>query len=372
MDIYSKTVNFVTLALNIYTNLALFGICLGQSFPANFIFGDSLVDTGNNNYIVSLSKANYAPNGIDFGSPTGRFTNGRTVIDIIGNILLFRFCQELGFKHFAPPYLAPTTSGPIVLDGVNYASGGSGIFNETGIIFGGRINFDAQIDNFVNTKQDIISQIGLMATMQLFEKSLFSVTIGSNDFTNNYLGPKQMLVSPDKFVRAMISRLKSQLNRLYNLGARKIVVVSVGTIGCIPYQRDINFKLGDNCAALPNELAQSFNTQLRSLVLELNANLKGSKFVYANAYHVMKDILDNYIKYGFEYQNSSCCCYLAGRFGGLIPCGPSSKVCLDRSKYVFWDAYHPSDASNVIIANHFLDGDTTFISPMNIRKLFSS
>ncbi|KAM6571597.1 hypothetical protein CsatA_015677 [Cannabis sativa] len=294
MDIYSKTLNFVTLALHIYTSLALFGIYLGQSFPANFIFGDSLVDTGNNNYIVSLSKANYVPNGIDFGSPTGRFTNGRTVIDIIGNILLLRFCQELGFKHFAPPYLAPTTSGPIVLDGVNYASGGSGIFNETGIIF-----------------------------------------------------------------------------RLYNLGARKIVVVSVGTIGCIPYQRDINFKLGDNCAALPNELAQSFNTQLRSLVLELNANLKGSKFVYANGYHVMKDILDNYIKYGFEYQNSSCC-YLAGRFGGLIPCGPSSKVCLDRSKYVFWDAYHPSDASNVIIANHFLDGDTTFISPMNIRKLFSS
>lgn len=64
--------------------LALLGICLAKTFPANFVFGDSLVDAGNNNYIVSLSKADYMPNGIDFGGPTGRFTNGRTIVDIIG------------------------------------------------------------------------------------------------------------------------------------------------------------------------------------------------------------------------------------------------------------------------------------------------
>lgn len=57
---------------------------MAQDVPANFVFGDSLVDVGNNNYIVSLSKANYVPNGIDFGKPTGRYTNGRTIVDIIG------------------------------------------------------------------------------------------------------------------------------------------------------------------------------------------------------------------------------------------------------------------------------------------------
>lgn len=59
-------------------------VCLaGKKVPANFVFGDSLVDAGNNNYLVTLSKANYDPNGIDFGSPTGRFTNGRTIVDIV-------------------------------------------------------------------------------------------------------------------------------------------------------------------------------------------------------------------------------------------------------------------------------------------------
>lgn len=64
-----------------------------QSFT-NFIFGDSLVDVGNNNYIFTLSKADSSPYGIDFGpsngQPTGRFTNGRTISDIVGMYVYFR------------------------------------------------------------------------------------------------------------------------------------------------------------------------------------------------------------------------------------------------------------------------------------------
>jgi hypothetical protein len=57
--------------------------------PASFVFGDSLVDAGNNNYIRSLARANYPANGIDFPGhvPTGRFTNNRTVADIVGKKL---------------------------------------------------------------------------------------------------------------------------------------------------------------------------------------------------------------------------------------------------------------------------------------------
>ena len=41
-------------------------MCQSQTgSTASFIFGDSLVDAGNNNYIFSLSKANNAPNGVD-------------------------------------------------------------------------------------------------------------------------------------------------------------------------------------------------------------------------------------------------------------------------------------------------------------------
>lgn len=56
----------------------------------SFVFGDSLVDAGNNDYLFTLSKADSPPYGIDFspsgGQPTGRFTNGRTIADILGNL----------------------------------------------------------------------------------------------------------------------------------------------------------------------------------------------------------------------------------------------------------------------------------------------
>lgn len=132
--------------------LAISDCGFAGNVPANFVFGDSLVDVGNNNYIVSLSKANYPPNGIDFGIPTGRYTNGRTIVDIIGyfcyisaslhlhTVVFFLHLfflspgQELGLG-LTPPYLAPTTRGSVILKGVNYASGGGGILNETGRIF---------------------------------------------------------------------------------------------------------------------------------------------------------------------------------------------------------------------------------------------
>ncbi|XP_047173706.1 GDSL esterase/lipase At4g16230-like [Vigna umbellata] len=365
MDIkLNGPVSAVAILFEVFIVLSLFRITSSDEQPAIFVFGDSVVDVGNNNYIASLSKANYPPFGIDFGKPTGRFTNGRTIVDIIG--------QEMG-ADFTPPYLAPTAVLPVIMKGVNYASGAGGILNLTGKLFGDRINFDAQLDNFANTRQDIISSIGVPATLSLFNRSMFSVTMGSNDFINNYLAPAVLidemnLASPELFVITLMSKFREQLTRLYNLGARKIVVTNVGPIGCIPSQRDTNPAAGDGCVSFPNQLAQLFNIQLKGLISELNSNLKGSMFVYADVYHILEDMLNNYPAYGFENACTSCCS-MAGRFGGLIPCGPTSSICRNRSKYVFWDPWHPTDAANAIIAKRLLDGDHNDIFPMNVRQL---
>lgn len=69
----------VVLGLNLGVNVN------AQQVPCYFIFGDSLVDNGNNNNIQSLARANYLPYGIDYpDGPTGRFSNGKTTVDVIG------------------------------------------------------------------------------------------------------------------------------------------------------------------------------------------------------------------------------------------------------------------------------------------------
>lgn len=58
----------------------------GYSVPAVFVFGDSIVDTGNNNNLLTQAKCNYPPYGKDLpgGQATGRFSNGRVPSDLVG------------------------------------------------------------------------------------------------------------------------------------------------------------------------------------------------------------------------------------------------------------------------------------------------
>ena len=139
-----------------------------------FIFGDSLSDVGNNNYLTkSLARAALPWYGIDFGNgmPNGRFTNGRTAADIVGTMCLcvspgifflriYDICDiyispkkktrvtyymlmimymfvgdNLGLPR-PPAYLDPSLNEDMILqNGVNYASGGGGIVNETSSLF---------------------------------------------------------------------------------------------------------------------------------------------------------------------------------------------------------------------------------------------
>lgn len=53
---------------------------------AVIVFGDSIVDTGNNNYLKTLLKCNYPPYGNDFigRKATGRYSNGKVPSDLFG------------------------------------------------------------------------------------------------------------------------------------------------------------------------------------------------------------------------------------------------------------------------------------------------
>lgn len=88
--------------------------------PCYFIFGDSLSDNGNNNYLRTLARVNYSPYGIDFPrGPTGRFSNGKNMQDFIGfpfsifSIFSYYICviEELLWQESSKCY--PTGSCPV-------------------------------------------------------------------------------------------------------------------------------------------------------------------------------------------------------------------------------------------------------------------
>ena len=76
---------------------------------------------------------------------------------------------------------------------------------------------DIQVDYFAITRKQIDKLLGKSkAKDYISKKSIFSVTVGANDFLNNYLLPvlsvgARISQSPDAFIDDMINHLRDQL-----------------------------------------------------------------------------------------------------------------------------------------------------------------
>jgi len=105
--------------------LVHFSTSRSAKVPSIIVFGDSSVDSGNNNFIPTIARSNFEPYGRDFfnGNPTGRFSNGRIAPDFIS--------EAFGIKQSVPAYLDPAYNISDFASGVCFASAGTGFDNAT-------------------------------------------------------------------------------------------------------------------------------------------------------------------------------------------------------------------------------------------------
>jgi phospholipase/lecithinase/hemolysin len=320
----------------------LLGLCRGDL--VQFIFGDSLSDVGNNNYLTkSLARAATPWYGIDFGSgmPNGRFCNGRTVADIVGD--------KMGLPR-PLAFMDPSLDEEAILkNGVNYASGGGGVLNETSSLFIQRFSLYKQIELFQGTQVFMREKLGAAAADRFFAEASYVVAMGANDFINNYLLPvysDSWTYTGDTFVKYMVNTLEAQLKLLHTLGARRLTFFGLGPMGCIPLQRYLTSS--GACQESTNKLSKSFNAQAGALMARLTTELTNATFRFGEAYDFFQDIIDRPYMHGFNNSRAPCC--TLGRIRPTLTCTPLSSLCKDRSRYVFWDEYHPTDRANELIA----------------------
>ncbi|XP_065879479.1 GDSL esterase/lipase At1g29670-like [Euphorbia lathyris] len=158
------------------------------------------------------------------------------------------------------------------------------------------------------------------------------------------------------------------LQNLYNYGARKFALIGLGQIGCSPSELAQNSPDGRTCVARINNANQIFNNKLKSLVNQFNGNTPDSKFIYINAYGIFEDMINNAARYGFTVTNAGCCG--VGRNNGQITCLPLQTLCQNRNQHVFWDAFHPSEATNVVIGRRSYSAQSAYDAyPFDIRRL---
>ncbi|XP_010539124.1 PREDICTED: GDSL esterase/lipase At5g55050 [Tarenaya hassleriana] len=312
----------------------------GEPVKGLYVFGDSLVDVGNNNYLpVSLAKANYPHNGIDFPTkkPTGRFCNGKNAADVIA--------EKLGIPS-PPPYLSLKKRGNESgeLAGVNFASGGAGIFNGSDQTLGQSIPLSQQVNNYISVHEELVKQLSPSAAQNHLSKSIFVIVIGSNDLFDYFSSFKlRQKNNPQQYTQMMATKLKEQLKRIYDNGGRKFVVIGIGQIGCIPVQRKKNSTY--ECNREPNMWCSVYNQALRLMLQQFAQDLHGSmRYSYVDNFIAMQDIISNPTVYGFKNVEAACCG--RGKLNAELPCLPIAKYCSDRTAYFFWDLYgHPTEAA---------------------------
>lgn len=358
----SKNLWFVCFA--IFLVILWGGVNGDPQVPCYFVFGDSLVDNGNNNNIASLARANYLPYGIDFpAGPTGRFSNGKTTVDVIA--------EQLGFEDY--PLAYAQASGEDILRGVNYASAAAGIREETGQQLGGRISFGGQVRNYQSTVSQVVQILGDEDQASSYlSRCIYSIGLGSNDYLNNYFMPMYYQTSrqynPQQYADVLIQEYSQHIRSLYNYGARKFALIGIGQIGCSPNQLAQRSPDGATCDDTVNSANRIFNSGLRSLVQQLNNELSDARFAYINVYDMFQDLIENPSNYGFRVTNAGCCG--VGRNNGQITCLPLQTPCPNRDEYVFWDAFHPGEAANVIIGRRSYSAQSSSDAyPFDIQRL---
>ncbi|CAN6216111.1 unnamed protein product [Urochloa humidicola] len=352
------------------------GAGAGARPPAMYVFGSSIVDVGNNNFLPgpAVSRANRPFNGIDFpGSiPTGRFINGYNTADYVA--------KNMGFVLSPPAYLSlasNSTSGPLVLTalttGVNYASGGAGILDSTNA--GSTIPLSKQLEYFNATKAKMVAAVGASAVSALLSRSIFLINIGNNDFyvfaaaelARNRSAADQRSDAATLYA-SLLSNYSATVTELYSMGARKFAIINVWQLGCVPAVRVLS--PAGACSGLLNQLAGGFNGALGSLLGGLAPRLPGLAYSLADLFGFTQDTLADPAPAGFTDIAGACCGN--GRLGGEAECAPNATLCGDRDGHVFWDRAHPSQRMAFLAAQAFYDGPAKYTTPINFMQLAQS
>ncbi|KAG0520542.1 hypothetical protein BDA96_08G083200 [Sorghum bicolor] len=323
--------------------------------PSIYVFGDSLVDVGNNNFLPPPAPRALSPYGID-SSLTGRFTNGYNLADLVA--------RRLGFTKSPPAYLSLTPSSKLDLltcrVGASYASGGSGILNTTG---NGTLTMQKQIMLFSKTKARMWCGRKLN---YMISKSFFLISAGGNDFS----AFSEMGMSPQDapaYISSMVSTYVEHINALYTLGARRLGILDVPAIGCTPGSRVPMANGGCNDAA--NSMAQNFNKLLRVEVAKaVETSMPDMKYSIASTYNFLTDLMDNHLVAGIRVIERACCG--SGKLNAAVMCSrPNTTYCLDRNDYMFWDMLHPTQATYERGVVAIFYGPQEYADPINFAGL---
>ncbi|KAL3617052.1 hypothetical protein CASFOL_039446 [Castilleja foliolosa] len=335
--------------------------------PLIVSLGDSLADTGNQLLLRPPDNPSFAaspPYGRTFfHRPTGRFSDGRLVIDFIA--------QSLGLP-FVQPYVG---GGEINVDrsfskGVNFAVAGASALDNDFYENLGIHNMDTNVS--LRTQLDWLTHF--LSTIpdgrEFLQRSLVLMgEIGGNDY-NYPISQGASFEMIQSLVPFVVNYIGSSIQELIKLGAKTMLVPGNFPIGCLPVYltqfkasstgKDYDPKTG--CLVWLNKFSRYHNKMLRKELNRIQQINPHVTIIYADYYNVAIRFYLSPNEFGFGKEILRACCGAGGmyNYNASAHCGkPPTNCCDDPSLSASWDGVHFTEAAYKSIAQGLLEGPFT-------------
>ncbi|XP_057835451.2 GDSL esterase/lipase At5g03590 [Cryptomeria japonica] len=336
------------MGLKIVASLAVLLLCFtcegnAEKAKALFVFGDSYADTGNHDpYNATDNEPWRRPYGFNWpGYPAGRYSSGKVQTDRWGEILGLptpiayemlrtRQCEEIPKN---------------IVQGVNFAFGGSGILEDHGYI---------TISDQVKQFKKLMSETGVLGSEEL-GRSVVLISNAGNDYLSYIDSNGINIMGLVSLVSTVVSGMVDVVKQLYECGFRNFVVSNVAALGCMPEVNRIS------CESSYEDFLQHHSMLLTESVTKLRFDLKGSSIIIPDLSSANKHIFSNALDYGFEDWFQPCCAI----DGGVSGCAQVDdrgdalfEMCEDPNNSFFWDNRHPTNKGWHEIMSLYAYGNT--------------
>ncbi|XP_023644901.1 GDSL esterase/lipase At1g28640 [Capsella rubella] len=328
-------------------------------------FGDSSADTGNYLHLSDvnhLPQAAFLPYGESFfHPPSGRYSDGRLIIDFIA--------EFLGLPYVTSYFGSQNVSFD---QGINFAVYGATALDRGFLVEKGiesaftNVSLSVQLNIFKHILPNLCISSSPDCSREMLGDSLILMgEIGVNDY--NYLFFEGKSINDIKeLVPLVIKAISSTIVDLIDLGGKTFLVPGNFPIGCYAAYLTLFQTVAEEyydpftgCLPWLNEFGEYHNEQLKKELKTLQKLYPHVNIIYADYYNSLYTLYKEPVKHGFRNRPLAACCGVGGQYNFTIDkeCGYGGvSYCQNPSEYVNWDGYHLTEATHQTMAQGILNG----------------
>lgn len=328
-----------------------------RSIDAMYAFGDSTTDTGNAVLTGSpgFQIADRAPYGNTFGRPTGRFSDGKLIVDYL--------CDDLGV-NLLPPHLQENGGGS-----QNFAVAGATALEPNELQQYGGVSSPSSYS--LGTEMGWFHNA---VTSPLTEKSvIYFGEIGGNDVNYAFASGKPPAEAA-KLIPHVMDKVNSSLESIVAAGAQRIVVQGNFPMGCLPtYLKRMSGEGLDQhgCVQSISAVSDQHNSRLLEVLKDVQARHSGVELVYLDTTAAYLHVLDHASEYGFSNVADACLNSSplllqkqdANKTASNRAINAAGGTCSDPRTYISWDGIHLTGAMYHTLMDLFVHNGFSSPSP---------